>query len=134
MEKVSSLSNIQIYQRSEGTPTLIDTTFVLFFLAVDIGQNLGRFGFDTAIFLIVLALVAIFPFFMAENNISLGKWLAGRGLIAGFAILLGAVFNQTLGTVFPETFRFIPFTLLILTAMVSCYVQFYNFFKFRISN
>jgi hypothetical protein len=47
----------------------------------------------------------------------------------GFAVLLGVMFKQTVGVVLPETFRFLPMTLLIATAMISCYIQFYGFSK-----
>ena len=134
MEKISSLSNIQVYEDAEASPTMTDTSFVLFFLAADTGQNLGRIGLETVVMTIVLMAVAVFPYFMLDENVSLGKWLAGRSVIAGFAVLLGVLFNQGVGTVFPEAFSFLPFTLLILTAMLSCYIQFYNFFRFRLSN
>jgi len=134
MEKIASLSNIQFSERTEAAPTLIDTSFVLFFLAADIGQNLGRFGPDTAVMVLLLMAVAVFPFFVGDVNVSLGKWLTGRGVIVGFAVLLGIVFNQLVGVLFPEALKFLPFTLLVLTAMLSCYIQFQNFFRFRLSN
>ena len=47
--------------------------------------------------------------------------------------MLGAIFKQSLGVVLPETFRFLPMTLLIVTAMLCCYVQFYGFLKLRLA-
>jgi hypothetical protein len=43
------------------------------------------------------------------------------------------MFRQALGTVLPETLSSLPMTLLIVTAMISCYAQFYSFFKFRLA-
>ena len=43
------------------------------------------------------------------------------------------IFHQALGVVFPELFRFFPMTLLILTAMFSCYLQFYAMIRFRLA-
>lgn len=112
----------------------IDTTFVLFFLAVEFGQMLGNFGLDTVIFAITLLMMLVLPYFLPSvEKQSFGAWLLGRSLIAGFAISVGAAFNQSLGVVLPETFRFLPMTLLIVTAMLSCYIQFYGFLKLRLA-
>ena len=113
---------------------VIDTTFVLFFLALEFGQTLGAFGLDTVFLAMTLLIVGVLPYFlMNEEKPDFQTWLLGRGFIAGLAILLGAMFKQTLGIVLPETFRFLPMTLLIITAMLSCYIQFYSLFKFRLA-
>lgn len=112
----------------------IDTTFVLFFLAVEFGQMLGNVGFETVIFAITLLMMLVLPYFLpSDEKQSFGSWILGRSLIAGFAISVGAAFKQSLGVVLPETFRFLPMTLLIVTAMLSCYIQFYGFLKLRIA-
>lgn len=132
MEATSSLAKTNT---KENTNFAIDTTFVLFFLAVDLGQNLGIIAFDTVFLAITLLAVAILPYYLIQNDRpEFGSWLLGRGLIVGFAVLLGLMFKQTLGVVLPETFRYLPFTLLIVTAMLSCYIQFYSFFRLRSSN
>ncbi len=133
MEQTSSIANIQIYER-DGSNQFVDTSFVLFFLAVDVGRNFGNIGFDTVLLAVALLAVAIFPYFlMTDEEISIGKWLSGRASIVGFAVLLGVLFNQSIGIVFPEAFSFLPFTFLMLTAVVSCYIQFHKFFKFRLA-
>ncbi len=99
---------------------VIDTTFVLFFLAVDLGQNIGVMVLDTLVMAAALIAVAVLPYFLTTERIDFGKWLFGRASIAIFALLLGQMFKQSLGVVFPETFSFLPLTLLIVTAMVSC--------------
>lgn len=110
----------------------LETTFVLFFLALEFGQTLGStFGLDTWMLALTLAAIAVAPYFLADEKPRLPTWLAGRAFIAFFAVGLGVMFRQTLGTVLPETFRFLPMTLLIVTAMVSCYIQFYGFFRLR---
>lgn len=113
----------------------VDTTFVLFFLAVDFGQSALLFGADSAFSLFTLSLLLVLPYFLpseAEKPAFLG-WLAGRGLIAAFAVGLGMMFRQSLGVVFPEAFRFLPMTFVILTAMLSCYLQFYAMIRFRLA-
>ena len=112
----------------------IDTTFVLFFLAVEFGQMLGNYTFETVFFAITLLMVMILPYFLpSEEKQSFANWLLGRSLITALAISIGAMFKQSLGVVLPETFRFLPMTLLIVTAMLSCYIQFYGFLKLRLA-
>jgi hypothetical protein len=76
----------------------------------------------------------VLPYFLPfDEKPGFANWLLGRTLIAVFAVSLGVMFRQTLGVVLPETFRFLPMTLLIGTAMISCYIQFYGFLKFRLA-
>ena len=131
MEQISTIANIQ---DREDTSPVVDTSFVLFFLAVEIGQNIGVFGIDTIFMFVALIAVGALPYFLIEEtSMSYSRWLLGRGAIVGFAILLGLLFKQSLGSVFPQAFGFLPFTFLILTAMLSCYIQFYGFLRFRLS-
>lgn len=112
----------------------LDTTFVLFFLAVEFGQNLGSFAFDSVLTAMTLLMLLVLPYFLAsDEKPGFGNWLLGRTLIAVFALMLGVIFHQILGTVLPETFKFLPMTLLIVTAMLTCYIQFYSFFKVRLA-
>lgn len=111
----------------------IDTTFVLFFLAVEVGQIINNFALDTIFFVITLLMLIILPYFLtSEERPKFGNWVLGRSLIAVFAISVGVMFKQSLG-VLPEMFRFLPMTLLIVTAMLSCYIQFYGLLKLRLA-
>ncbi len=80
-------------------------------------------------------MIAVLPYFLYSENDkpNFANWFFGRSLIVAFAVLLGAMFKQTLGVVLPDTFRFLPMTLLIATAMISCYIQFYGFLKLRLA-
>lgn len=112
----------------------VETTFVLFFLAVEFGQSFRSLSLDNVCLAVTLATVAVLPYFLtAEDKPSFGSWIFGRSLIVGFAIFLGVMFKQTLGSVLPEMFRFLPMTLLIVTAMLSCYIQFYSLLKIRLA-
>lgn len=112
----------------------VDTTFVLFFLALEFGRTLGFFGIDTAFLGLTLLAVVVLPYFLpADAKPDFASWFLGRSAIAGLAILLGAMFQQALGAALPEMFRFLPMTLLIVTAMLSCYIQFYGLLKMRLS-
>lgn len=131
MKTISQIRAEQVENISEDNFT-IDTTFVLFFLAIEFGQTLTSLGLDTIFLALTLALIAVLPYFLPMNDKpKFGNWAIGRGAIVGFAILLGVAFKQSLGVILPETFRFLPMTLLIVTAMASCYFQFYGFLKLR---
>lgn len=111
----------------------VETTFVLFFLAVEFGQSASFLALDSLFLGITLLMFAVLPYLLyrGSERPQFANWVFGRSLIAGFAFLLGLMFKQSLGVVLPETFRFLPMTLLVATAMISCYIQFYGFLKLR---
>jgi len=112
----------------------VDTSFVLFFLAIEFVQTISALSLENVLLCLTLLMVAVLPYFLASGEKPIfSNWIFGRGLIAGFAVLLGLLFRQSLGIVLPETFRFLPMTLLIVAAMLSCYIQFYGFLKLRLA-
>lgn len=112
----------------------VDTSFVLFFLAVEFGRTFFSISLDNVFLFLTLLAVAVLPYFLiSDERHDFTSWIFGRTLIAGVAIMLGVIFRQSLGVVLPETFRFLPMTLLIVTAMLCCYVQFYDFLKLRLA-
>ena len=113
----------------------VDTTFVLFFLAVDFGQRMNLLGFDGVFSLITLGMLIVFPYFLPHGGErpEFGSWVFGRVLIAAFAVALGLAFKQSLGVLLPDVFKFVPMTLLIVTGMISLYIQFYGMMKFRLA-
>ncbi|MCW5958591.1 MAG: hypothetical protein KIS76_00405 [Pyrinomonadaceae bacterium] len=112
----------------------LDTSFVLFFLAIEFGRSAGGFGFETAVMALALVAAAVLPYFInGGEQTNFANWILGRFAIAGFAVVLGVGFNQSLGAVFPEEFRFLPMTLLIISAICSFVIQFDGFFRFRLA-
>ena len=113
----------------------VDTTFVLFFLAVDFGQSAVSFGLNSVISVFTLGMLLVLPYFLpsASEKPEFGGWLLGRSVICVFAVVLGVMFRQALGTVLPDAFRFLPMTFLIAAAMISCYLQFYATIRFRLA-
>ncbi len=111
----------------------IDTTFVLFFLAVEFGRSLNTLTSDVALLGVMLGMIMVVPFFFSSetDRSDFTRWLGGRSLIALLGVVLGVVFRQAMGAVIPDEFGYLPMTLLIATAMVSCYIQFYGLLKFR---
>jgi len=129
-------TNIRKFQNemTDEKGVAVDTSFVLFFLAVEFGRTFFSLSLDNIFLFVTLLTVAVLPYFLlSDEKPGFGNWLLGRSLIAGLAILLGSIFNHSLGVVLPEAFRFLPMTLLIVTAMLCCYIQFYSFFKLRLA-
>lgn len=111
----------------------LDTTFVLFFLAIEFGRTFSKLSLDSIFLFVTLLMIAFVPYFLtAGEKPKFSDWFFGRTLIASFAMLLGMLFQKSIGVVLPETFKFVPMTLLIITAMLSCYIQFYGFLKLRL--
>jgi hypothetical protein len=118
---------------AQNRPQMLDTTFVLFFLAMEFGRTLDLFSFDAALMLTTLAMVAVLPFYVIadEYRPAISGWIAGRAVISLLGLGLGVAFSQTIGIVIPESLRFFPMTLLIFASMVSCLSQFYGLLKIR---
>lgn len=132
MKTLSQVGDAQAESTGAEKGFAIDTTFVLFFLAIEFGQTFLNFSLDGIFLALTLAAIVVLPYFLPSGEKpEFGNWLLGRGLITGFGVLLGVMFKQSLGVVLPETFRFLPMTLLIITAMLSCYIQFYSLLKLR---
>ena len=113
----------------------VDTTFVLFFLAVDFGQALPTFGLDTAVSAFTLGTLAVVPYFLPTDSErpDFTGWLLGRTVIALFATVLGLMYGQAVGILLPETFSYLPMTLVIVTAVASCYLQLCAMIRFRLA-
>jgi hypothetical protein len=111
----------------------LDTTFVLFFLAMDIGSAALSWSLGPSA--ITLAAFAVLPYFLpfSGGNESFGKWLSGRLIVAAVGATLGLMLGQAVGTVLPEVFRFVPLTLLIVAAIICCNVQIYGILKHRLA-
>ena len=137
--KTNELHFSGVMERAEVRATdrgfAIDTTFVLFFLAVVFGQSPALFSLDSVPSLFTLGVVLVLPYFLPTDleRPEFTTGLLGRSLLMVFAVVLGTMFQQSLGVLLPEALGFLPMTLLILTAMVSCYLQFCAMIRFRLA-
>jgi len=120
---------------SIGNSFSIDTTFVLFFLAFELGRTTDLMAFDTLLLSITTLMVAVLPYFLPTETEppAFGAWLTGRGIIAAFGLLLGVVLQKSVGILVPDVLKFVPMTGLIVAAMISCYVQFYGLLRLRLA-
>ncbi|MFN2411998.1 MAG: hypothetical protein ABR535_02940 [Pyrinomonadaceae bacterium] len=115
-----------------GPRVLFDTTFVLFFLAMEAGQSLST-DFASTVSLATLAAVVVLPFYLGGSKSILALWIAERSLIAIVALVLGIIFSQAIGPLLPESFGHLPLALLIIAAFFSFYVRFYSIMRFRLA-
>jgi hypothetical protein len=119
---------------SSGT-FLTDTAFVLFFLALEYGRSIRLFSIDGVLMAITMTMVIVLPYFLPTRyeKSAFSIWVLGRSAIAAVGIVLGIAFSQSVGVVVPESLRSMPLTLLIVAAMISCYIQFYGLLKLRLA-
>src|SRR4051794_9045965 len=110
----------------------VDTIFVLFFLAVEIGRGASLLSVDGALMSTSLAMMVVLPYFLPSRSErpAMSRWLAIRGTIAVFALMLGVAYGRVAAGV-PAGYRTMPMTLLILSTMVSAYIQFYGLMRLR---
>lgn len=113
----------------------IDTILVLFFLALEYGRAVEFLSVDALLMLTTMAMVLILPYFLPSKSArpTLGSWLKLRTSVAVVGLGLGVLYSRSAGIVMPESLRSVPMTFLILTAMVSCYVQFYGLLRLRLA-
>ena len=111
----------------------MDTIFVLFFLALEIGRAVQLFSVDGALMGTTLAMLLVLPYFLPSrvDRPSMATWLAVRGSIAIAALMLGVAYSRGLGSDVPIGYRTMPMTFLILVGMISCYIQFYSLMRLR---
>lgn len=109
-----------------------DTSFVLFFLAMEIGQK-GLFSFEGTLMAPALAAVLIGPYLLLRSgDTPFAHWAAGRAVITGLGLALGSAFAMAVGTLLPESFEFLPFTLLIMACMATAFLSFGALLGFRL--
>lgn len=113
-----------------GNGFFVETTFVLFFLSLDFGQNLFYAGFDTLFLGMTILAIAVFPYFLpSAGNISSSAWLVSRSVIIFSGLFLGIGLFQTAGTVLPEAIRFVPLTMAMISGLITCYLMISNVFR-----
>lgn len=119
---------------AEGSFFAFDTTLVLFFLALDLGQSVFSPDFGALVSGITVFIVAGAPYLMfGEERPAFWTWFGARLVLAGFGILAGVLLGNAVGVLLPENARFVPITLLILAAFVSFCLQFYAILRVRLA-
>lgn len=113
----------------------IDTILVLFFLALEYGRAVQFLSIDAVLMLTTMGMVLVLPYFLPSKSArpALGSWLKLRTSVAVVGLALGVLYSRSVGIVMPGSLKFVPMTFLILTSMVSCYVQFYGLLRLRLA-
>src|SRR5262245_18093683 len=135
MEQAISISNTRLETVANPGRFVMDTTFVLFFLAMDIGGSIGSIGLDGVISVLTLGMFVVLPYFLpfsGEKPYFRG-WIVGRLLISAVAILAGTALQASAGSILPEAARYMPMTLLITSAIFCTYRQIYGIIKVRLA-
>ncbi|MBE7516608.1 MAG: hypothetical protein HS105_08395 [Chloracidobacterium sp.] len=98
--------------------TTVDTTIVLFLLAAEIGVSAVSVSIEMLLLTVTTLMVMVLPFFLhAWEPGRFLRWLGVRSLV----LLAGVAAGYSL----QGPLEYLPMTLLIPAAMVSCYLQFY---------
>ena len=120
-------------EADDSRPFTLDTTFVLFFLSMDVGSS--ALTWSLALSLLTLTAFLVLPYFLpfSGDNERFSKWLTGRIIVAAAGMTFGLMLGQAVGTVLPEVFRYVPMTLLIVAAIICCNVQVYGILKNRLA-
>ncbi|MCO6509400.1 MAG: hypothetical protein J5I65_01280 [Aridibacter famidurans] len=117
---------------SADTFVEFDTSFVLFFLAMEIGHK-GLLSFEGLLMAPALAAVLVGPYLLLKGgDVSFAHWSAGRAVITVLGLALGSAFAYAVGTLLPGSFEFLPFTLLIMACMATAFLSFGALLGFRL--
>jgi hypothetical protein len=134
MENAIVLSNSKGEERANYFA--LDTTFVLFFLAMELASSISSLDFGTFLSIFTIGIFVVLPYFLsfAGEKPEFTVWLLGRvfiaivGLIGGLAIQFGA------GTVFSESARFLPMTLLVISGIFCAGSQIRDIIRVRLAS
>lgn len=109
---------------------VLETTFVLFFLSVDFGQNVIGGSFDIAFLGITVIALAVLPYYLPSNDgIDFMSWVTGRSAIVMLGLVTGVAFGQFVGVIVPEFMRYLPLVMATVSGFASCYVMYANLFR-----
>jgi len=113
----------------------VDTSFVLFFLTIELARTASFFSVDTLLLSLTTMMVLVLPYFLIEENgvPAFGRWVSGRLVIVALAALIGVGVRQSLGVLLPESVAYLPMALLIVSAAVSTYFQLYGLLRLRVA-
>jgi len=110
----------------------VETTFVLFFLSLDFGQNLFAISADGIFLGVTVVAIAVLPYYLpSANNQRFADWIKCRGAIVLPGIFLGTIFNGMVGSVLPEVLRFAPLALALFTGVAACIAMFGGVLRFK---
>ena len=113
-----------------------DTTFVLFFLAMDLVGSFSGLGLDLLLSLVTIGLFAVMPYLLSfeGERPEFWGWLTGRLSIGVTGAISGLAISASAGVFLPETFKYVPFTLLIISGIFCAFTQLRVIMKVRLAS
>lgn len=134
MEHAISIANSRVESANPGR-FVMDTTFVLFFLAMDIGASFSGVGFEMFLSATTAAMFIAAPYLLpfAGEKPEFRGWLIGRVFIAVIGVIGGLAVQASAGSVLPEAVKYVPMTLLIVAGILCAYSQFYAMIRIRLA-
>jgi hypothetical protein len=114
----------------------VDTLFVLFLLAVELGRARPEIGLDSMLLFVTMLMVGTMPYFLPLNvkKPAFLTWAALRIPVAAAGVIAGsALQNGAAGGPFSESLKYIPMSMLLIASMVSCTMQFYGLMRLRLA-
>jgi hypothetical protein len=107
----------------------------VFFLAIEYSRVVQIASFEGVLMATTILMILVLPYFLPSNFSTLGfsEWLAGRAVIGMAGLAVGYGLRQSVGSLIPASVGYLPMTFLILTAMTSCYLQFYGLMRLRLA-
>lgn len=129
-------SPLAVFKIESGTRKgTLDTSLVLFFLAVELGQSGLGFDLVSLLSLLTLAVFLTFPYFLASGAVgrSFGRWIAERSCVAAVGLVIGTSLGQVIGTLLPDMFKFVPMSMLIVASIICCNIQIYGILRNRLA-
>jgi hypothetical protein len=110
------------------------TIVVMFLFAIELGQTLVGGTLDAIALAAALIVLFMMPF-VSENltaRESVAKFCRGI-LVCVIGVGIGILLRKASTPLFTENLRFVPMKLLIISALILCYTQFYSLLKVRIT-
>jgi len=135
MENVISISNAAA-EVSSPRVFAVETTFVLFFLALDLGSGIYGPGVDAALSILTIATFVVLPYLLpfSGEKPEFAGWAVGRLCIAGIGVIAGMGIQTASGTIFPEFVRFVPMLLLIVSGIFCAATQIRGIIRVRLAS
>jgi hypothetical protein len=113
----------------------IDTIFVLFFLATDLGRGFGSLDFGSFLSLATICSFIVFSFFMPSpvQKPSFPFWVGLRVIVAGLGLIAGLGVNVISEVLLMENIKFYPMIFLILTGILCAATQIRGIIEVRLA-
>jgi hypothetical protein len=108
----------------------------LFFLAMDTGRTLERWGEDDLFAIITIGVFIVLPYFLPIpfEKPRFGGWIIIQLSIAAAGLVTGRILNVISELLLMENLRFVPMTFLIITGILCAGTQIRGIIRVRLAS